>query len=87
MAPPPACAPRSRAPKLGYRADLHRNYIGAIERGEINPTFRVLLKLTRGLSMPLSEIVAMYERHREALELAQPMSRPRPRGPARTDDR
>ncbi len=47
--------------ELGARADLHRNYIGAIERGEINPTFRVLLKLERGLQMPLSELIAKYE--------------------------
>jgi transcriptional regulator with XRE-family HTH domain len=47
--------------ELGYRARLHRNYIGAIERGEINPTFRVLLKLERGLAMPLSELIAKYE--------------------------
>jgi DNA-binding XRE family transcriptional regulator len=25
---------------LGRRANLHRNYVGAIERGEINSTFR-----------------------------------------------
>ena len=31
--------------ELGFRASLHRNYVGALERGEINPTFRVLLKL------------------------------------------
>ncbi|HZV75261.1 MAG TPA: helix-turn-helix transcriptional regulator [Conexibacter sp.] len=47
--------------ELGARADLHRNYIGAIERGEINPTFRVLLKLERGLATPLSELIAKYE--------------------------
>jgi ribosome-binding protein aMBF1 (putative translation factor) len=40
--------------ELGFRSGLHRNYVGAIERGEINPTFRVLLKLERGLAMPLS---------------------------------
>jgi transcriptional regulator with XRE-family HTH domain len=49
--------------QLGFRCDLHRNYVGAIERGEINPTFRVLLKLERGLQMPLSEITQCYERH------------------------
>ena len=35
--------------ELGAESDLHRNYVGAIERGEINPTFRVLVKLTTGL--------------------------------------
>lgn len=47
---------------LGHRSDLHRNYIGAVERGEINPTFRVLLKLATGLSVPLSELIATAER-------------------------
>jgi len=56
---------------LGHRSGLHRNYVGAIERGEINPTFRVLLKLERGLQLPLSEVVECYERHRrEAPRLA-----------------
>ncbi|MDO8185967.1 helix-turn-helix transcriptional regulator [Conexibacter sp. JD483] len=48
--------------KLGRAARLHRNYVGAIERGEINPTFRVLLKVAGGLEMPLSEVVARYEK-------------------------
>jgi len=46
---------------LGEAAGLHRNYVGAIERGEINPTFRVLQKLARGLDLPLSELLARYE--------------------------
>lgn len=48
---------------LGFHAKLHRNYVGAIERGEINPTFRTLLALARGLALPLSELVQLYERH------------------------
>ncbi|MGB2710822.1 MAG: helix-turn-helix transcriptional regulator [Conexibacter sp.] len=47
---------------LGDEAELHRNYVGAIERGEINPTFRVLLKLARGLGLPLSELIREQER-------------------------
>lgn len=47
--------------ELGFRAGLHRNYIGAIERGEINPTFRVLLKLQHGLDVPLSKLITDYE--------------------------
>lgn len=49
---------------LGLRGGLHRNYVGAIERGEQNVTFRVLLKLVSGLHVPLSELVVMYERNR-----------------------
>jgi transcriptional regulator with XRE-family HTH domain len=46
---------------------LHRNYVGAIERGEQNITFRILLKVVRGLNVPLSELVALYERNRREL--------------------
>jgi len=49
--------------ELGARARLHRNYVGAIERGEINPTFRTLLRLTGGLGVALSALVAVYERN------------------------
>jgi transcriptional regulator with XRE-family HTH domain len=61
---------------LGVRSGLHRNYVGAIERGEINPTFRVLLKLERGLDLPLSEIIELWERR--AHELSLPRQRRRP---------
>ena len=54
---------------LGFRADVHRNYIGGIERGELNITFRVLLKVVRGLNVPLSELVEMYERNRAAPQM------------------
>ncbi|MBB4662133.1 helix-turn-helix transcriptional regulator [Conexibacter arvalis] len=46
---------------LGTEAGLHRNYVGAIERGEINPTFRILRKLATGLQLPLSELIALFE--------------------------
>jgi hypothetical protein len=36
--------------------------VGAVERGEINPTFRVLLNVTIGLALPLSTLVEVYER-------------------------
>ncbi len=47
---------------LGKRARLHRNYIGAAERGELNPTLRTLLKMADGLALPLSELIVVYER-------------------------
>jgi transcriptional regulator with XRE-family HTH domain len=46
---------------LGERAGLRRNYVGAIERGELNPTFRIMLKLTRGLDVPLSKLIGDHE--------------------------
>jgi ribosome-binding protein aMBF1 (putative translation factor) len=60
--------------ELGYRAALHRNYVGSIERGEINPTFRVLLKLASGLGTPLSTLIAESER-----TVVPPRRRHRPR--------
>lgn len=48
--------------ELGFRCGLHRNYVGAIERGEINPTFRTMLRLSRGLLLPLSSLILLYER-------------------------
>jgi transcriptional regulator with XRE-family HTH domain len=46
-----------------FRADLHRNQWGALERGEGNPTFASLLRIVTGLGLPLSEVAALYERH------------------------
>jgi transcriptional regulator with XRE-family HTH domain len=45
--------------QLGFRAGLHRNYIGAVERGELNPTYGVLLRLCAGLGIRLAELVAL----------------------------
>jgi transcriptional regulator with XRE-family HTH domain len=53
--------------ELGFRAGLHRNYVGAIERGEINATFRTLLRLTFGLDVRLSALVLRYEDQRATL--------------------
>jgi transcriptional regulator with XRE-family HTH domain len=47
---------------LARRSRLHRNYVGAMERGELNPTFRTMLKFTDGLALPLAELVEVYER-------------------------
>lgn len=60
--------------QLGFRSGMHRNYIGAIERGEINPTFRTLLSLVGGLALPLSELIALYERRRSDHIVALPQT-------------
>lgn len=38
-----------------------RKYVGQIERGEIVPSFAALVGVARGLEVPLSEIVRVYE--------------------------
>lgn len=43
-------------------AGAARNYVGAIERGEINPTFRVLLKLCSGLRVSRSAALTEADR-------------------------
>lgn len=48
--------------EVGFRARLHRNYVGAIERGEINPSFRTLVRLTAGLRIKLSDLIVIYDR-------------------------
>ena len=42
---------------LSERSGLHRTYVGAVERGERNPSFTSLLLLSRGLGIPLWELV------------------------------
>jgi transcriptional regulator with XRE-family HTH domain len=49
--------------ELGFRAGLHRNFVGALERGETNPTFNTLLHVMSGLDLALSVVVGMYERN------------------------
>jgi transcriptional regulator with XRE-family HTH domain len=64
---------------LGQRSDVHRNYIGAIERGEINPTLRIVLKVVRGLDVGLDELVAVYLRQLDDPPAAIPRRRRRTR--------
>ena len=66
---------------LGYAARLHRNYVGAIERGEINPTFRVILKLADGLGVDVSELVQLAEKRSQ--EPKVPITLPEAQGDQR----
>ncbi len=50
---------------LGARAGLHHNQIGRLERDEANVSFVLLVKLMRGLDVPLSQLVREYERLRD----------------------
>ena len=47
--------------ELGFRSGLHRNYVGACERGEINLSFESLLRLAEALTTRLSDLIDRYE--------------------------
>lgn len=41
---------------LAYNADIHRTYIGAVERGEKNVSFKNLYKISKALNITVSEL-------------------------------
>jgi transcriptional regulator with XRE-family HTH domain len=48
---------------LGERADIHPTWISHIESGKVNPTFANLTRLSEGLGVRLSELIARMEEH------------------------
>ena len=46
--------------EVGERADLHRNEIGVIERGETNISFINLLRICRALDVTPSELLKPF---------------------------
>lgn len=42
---------------LGLAAGLHRTYVGSVERGEKNPSFRNVCRLADGLGLHPSELL------------------------------
>jgi transcriptional regulator with XRE-family HTH domain len=62
-------AVRARRRELGYsqealaaEAGLHRNYVGAIERGEQNIALTNILRISRVLRLPAASLIAEAER-------------------------
>lgn len=60
---------RTRREELGFtqeslaaEAGLHRNYIGAVERGEQNIGLNNILRISRVLTIPAASLVAEAER-------------------------
>jgi transcriptional regulator with XRE-family HTH domain len=43
--------------ELAFRADQHRQYIGGIERAEVEPTIRIVSRLSRVFGMPPFELL------------------------------
>jgi len=48
--------------ELGFASGLHRNYIGGVERGELNPTLTNITKLAHGLGIKPSQLLRQIER-------------------------
>lgn len=44
--------------KLAELADLHRTYVGDIERGRRNPTLLSLIKIAAALDVTVSELIS-----------------------------
>ena len=57
--------------ELGSACGLHRTYVGGIERGERNPSYTNILRLSAALEVSGSELLAEAERLSQA-------KRPRP---------
>lgn len=47
--------------ELSKESGLDRNYIGMLERGERNPSFLTLTKISNGLNISLSQLFAPNE--------------------------
>jgi transcriptional regulator with XRE-family HTH domain len=47
--------------QLGFEAELERNYISMLERGERQPTLTSLMKLAKPLGIKTSHLVALVE--------------------------
>jgi len=47
--------------ELAELAELHRNYIGGIERGERNVALLNIVRLAKALGVPLSELLEGIE--------------------------
>lgn len=47
---------------LGFKAKMHRNYVGGVERGERNPTFEILARWLDSVDVSWTELGEALER-------------------------
>ena len=52
--------------QLAAGAGLRRHHLAAIERGEVDPTFLTLVRITRGVPVPLVELMVLFDERRAA---------------------
>ncbi len=55
--------------ELGHRADVDYKFIGEIERGNMNPSFKVLVKIANTLDIELPEILRFEQEISDQKEL------------------
>jgi transcriptional regulator with XRE-family HTH domain len=56
--------------RLGRLSQLHPNYIGGVERGEINPTLKTIRSLALGLGLRPSQLLAASEARAGSVQTA-----------------
>lgn len=54
---------------LGWKADLHFTYIGAVERGERNCSISTLTKIAKGLDVNIIDLFAYLLPHQDVNDL------------------
>ena len=47
------------------RSGVSRAYFGKVERGDANPTFETIVKVSGGLQVPAAELVALAQHYLE----------------------
>jgi transcriptional regulator with XRE-family HTH domain len=47
--------------ELGFRAGIHRNYVGMLERGEKSPTLGVIFQIAKALDTRPFELIKRVE--------------------------
>lgn len=45
---------------LAFECEINKNYLGDLERGKRNPTFKILLKISKGLKISLKELLVDF---------------------------
>jgi transcriptional regulator with XRE-family HTH domain len=49
--------------KLAFKADVSRNYVSLLERGEKSPTVQLFLRLCKALGVKASTIIGRIEKN------------------------
>lgn len=52
--------------ELGRATLVHEGYLAAVERADVEPTLRTMVRIAGGLDVPLSVLVERYEARRAA---------------------